>query len=454
MDYISSKEDTIAAISTPIGEGAISIVRMSGQNAVEIACQTCSGPLKNYKSHTAHQNNFLGANGEKIDEVIFLIMRAPNSYTGEDIIEVHCHGSLLVTKKILKTFLELGARPALPGEFSFRAFYHGRLDLTQAEAVQDLITAKNSLALTAAKNNLEGAFSKAALEIQTFLTDTLAFFEACTDFPEEGIEEIKHSSILNTMEMVKEKIERLLTSYDDGKIMGSEITLCIAGKTNVGKSTLMNALAGKERSIVSEIPGTTRDFIEEKISIRGINFSLIDTAGIRNTEEKIEAEGIARSKSEILKADIVLLLMDASQPLGEEDKTLFSLIAKEKTIFVWNKTDLKLPEENLSFPNSIFISAKEKIGLDELKNTIEKLIWKNGPPAKEEIFLVKERHKIAFDLCLENLKKATSGLETSQPFELISFDLRESLKALNEITGKEITEEVLNSIFSKFCIGK
>ncbi len=442
--------ETIAAVATPPGEGGVAIIRVSGKEAFSVVSKIYSGPIYSYKSHTAHFGSIVDR-GEVVDEVLLLVMRAPRSYTGEDTVEIHCHGGSLITKKVLETVLAAGVRAALPGEFTFKAFRNGKIDLAQAEAVQELISAKNSLALQAAEKQLEGALSATILQFQKELTDIAAIIEAWIDFPEEGLEFATLDEIVDKLILVHTKIARLAHSFHEGKVLHEGLTLCLLGAPNVGKSSLMNALLGKERAIVTDIPGTTRDLLEDELRLGGLHFRLLDTAGVRRTEEVIEREGIRRTKKAVEEADLLLLVLDSTRGVGEEEEELLRISEGKRRLIVWNKIDIGVPSP---LRDALSISAKERIGLDLLKERIEKLIWQDGPPSKEELLISNVRHKEALLNARDALSQLISGLKEGVSPEFLSSDLRRALSELGTIIGTDITEEILTAIFSKFCVGK
>lgn len=447
-------EKTIAAIATPPGEGGIAVIRISGKEALSIAAEIFSGPVKNYKSHSAHFGKILCRSKTVLDEVLLLPMLAPRSYTGEDTVEIHCHGGSLITKRVLERVYAAGARPAEPGEFTFRAFINGKLDLTQAEAVQELIAAKNELSLNVAENQLQGSLSQKISSFQQELVDIAAILEAWVDFPEEGIEFSSLEQVVSSLEATKSKMQQLHATFHEGKIIHQGLNLCLCGAPNVGKSSLMNALLGTDRAIVTHLPGTTRDLLEADLFLGSLHFKLIDTAGIRPTEELIEREGIRRSKTAIQEADVILLVMDASRSATEEEHTLLTTLPQEKTLLVWNKIDVKAPEEKISYPHTTQISAKEQKGLDALRSSIEGLIWKKGPPSKEEVVLTNQRHFQALGEAIRSISAVIQGLKEEISPEFLASDMRQTLIELGTIIGTNITEDILTSIFSKFCIGK
>lgn len=448
------QKDTIAALTTPPGEGAIAVIRISGPKALEISSTLFSGPVLSYASHTAHHGNILGLDGHIVDSVLLLVLKGPRSYTGEDTVEISCHGGSLVTRRVLERIYLAGARPAQPGEFSFRAFSNGKIDLAQAEAVQQLIAAKSELALESAEKHLQGALSKTIKQFQQELTETTAILEAWVDFPEEGLEFATLEEICATLQATQQKMRKLKETFYEGKILHEGLSLCLLGSPNVGKSSLMNALLGKERAIVTPIAGTTRDLLEEDLRLGHFHFRLIDTAGIRDTQEVVEQEGIRRSKLAMQQADLILLLLDATRPIEEADRQLLQNAPKEKTILVWNKTDLKAPEESILWEPSVCISALERQGLDELRAAIERTIWKKGPPSKEEIVITQQRHFIALSEAIYALDRVLTGLKQGISAEFVAFDMRTALSELGTIIGTNVSEDILSAIFSKFCLGK
>lgn len=447
--------ETIAAIATPPGEGGVAIIRLSGNQALAIADRLFSGPVYSYKSHTAHFGQLHNEQGEHIDDVLLLVMLGHRSYTGETTVEIHCHGGSLITRRVLEAVLKAGARAALPGEFTFKAFMNGKLDLTQAEAVQELISAKNERALDAADQQLQGALSEKILSFQESLTQTTAILEAWVDFPEEGLEFATMEEICRELEGICEKMEVLAASFHDGKILHDGLSLCLVGCPNVGKSSLMNALLEKDRAIVSPIPGTTRDILEDHLRLNGLHVKLSDTAGIRDAEETIEREGIRRSKETMQQADLILLVLDAHKGLNHEDNCLLQQVPPHKTIVIWNKIDLPHPPvPSLSFPHQVHLSAKQKEGIEELKKIIDRVVWEQGPPSKEEIIITNVRHKEALEESIQATRKVIAGLQQNVSPEFLTLDMRQSLSALGKIIGTNITEDILSAIFSRFCIGK
>ncbi|HEV8052774.1 MAG TPA: tRNA uridine-5-carboxymethylaminomethyl(34) synthesis GTPase MnmE [Parachlamydiaceae bacterium] len=448
--------ETVAAIATPPGEGGVAIIRISGNNALEIASKVFSGPIRSYKSHTVHYGIICNSLGERIDDVLIIPMLGRRSYTGEDTIEIHCHGGSLITRRVFDVVLQAGARAARPGEFTFKAFINGKIDLAQAEAVQELIGAKNERALDAAEEQLQGKLSQKVGMFQSQLTHIAAILEAWVDFPEEGLEFATMEDLCADLSRISHEMQALVDTFHDGRMIHEGISLCLIGAPNVGKSSLMNTLLDKERAIVSHIPGTTRDILEDHMRLNGLNFKLMDTAGIRITNEVIEQEGIRRSKEAMQQADLILLVLDASKELDEQDLWLLDQMPPAKTIAVWNKIDLPhedvLPE--LTLPHITRLSARQKTGIDTLHQMIDSVIWKEGPPSKEEVLITNVRHKEALIKSIEGCKQLIEGLQANLSPEFLSIDMRQTLGSLGLILGTDITEDVLTAIFSTFCIGK
>lgn len=446
--------ETIAAIATPIGEGGVSIIRIAGNHALEVAAKIFSGPVHSYKTHTAHYGQIKDLNGQHVDDVLLLLMLGKRSFPGEDTVEIHCHGGSLITRRVLEVVLTAGARAALPGEFSFKAFMNGKLDLTQAEAIQELICAKNERALDAAENQLKGSLSLKIKEFQTSLFDIAAILEAWVDFPDEGLEFASFEEVINQLENTCQSMQKLEATFHDGKILHDGISLCLAGLPNAGKSSLMNALLEKDRAIVSDIPGTTRDILEDHLRLNGLNFRLVDTAGIRHSDEPIEKEGIRRTREAMNEADLIVAVVDQSEKTDEKTLELINSLPRDKTILVWNKCDLPSQATEINFPHQVQVSARLKSGLDDLREKIDQVIWEKGPPSKEEVIITNTRHKEALAEAVSACKGVINGLKNGVSPEFVSFDMRQCLQALGRIIGTDITEDILSAIFSKFCIGK
>lgn len=439
---------TITAIATAPGEGAIAIVRMSGPEALPLAAQIFSLPL--IKSHQARYGKIVSKEGDTIDHALAIAMKAPHSYTGEDIVELHCHGGSFMAKRILERCLEAGAILAKPGEFTFRAFMNGKIDLAQAEAVQSLISAKSEAAIVHAKNQLEGALSRKVLKLQDKLFGIAAILEAWVDFPEEGIEFSSLEEVSQDLAQIKEEIADFAATFHEGKLLYEGVTLCLVGAPNVGKSSLMNALLRKERAIVTPIAGTTRDVLEDQMRLGDLTVRLLDTAGLRETDEVIEKEGIIRSEKALNEADIILLVLDSSRALTHEEETLKLRLPPQKTVVIWNKCDLC--SNNLG--KEILISARENLGLEKLKEALLAKISYAALADKDEVLITSLRHKEALDKAVHHISSVIEGLQKGISPEFLTSDLKEALKELSRIIGKDITEEVLSAIFSRFCIGK
>lgn len=453
MPHLFDPQKTIAAVATPPGEGGIAVIRISGKEAIPIADKVFSGQVAKYASHTVHFGKILDGQAE-IDEVLLIVMRAPRSFTGEDTVEIQCHGGSLITRRVLEVVLKAGAQAAGPGEFTYQAFMNGKLDLAQAEAVQAFIGAKNELSLQAASQQLAGRLSLYVQGLQQELLDIAAILEAWVDFPEEGLEFATQEEVIASLDTILKKMETLEATFHEGRKIHEGLSLCLIGSPNAGKSSLMNTLLGHERAIVTPIPGTTRDLLEAELKLGGLHFQLIDTAGIRETEEVIEQEGIRRSRKAMQQADIVLLLIDVSRPLLEEDLLLLRETPLEKTLLIWNKIDLPHTIPKWEIPYQVALSAKTKEGLFTLKETLEKMIWQKGVPAKDEVILTHVRHKEAIFHAAGDLSKVIEGLKTSISPEFLAADMRSCLQHLGRIIGLDISEDILSAIFSKFCVGK
>jgi tRNA modification GTPase len=442
--------DTIAAIATPAGEGAVAIVRLSGKEALFIANKIFSGDVFSFASHTLHFGTIRDEQGDLIDEVLLAVMRTPRTYTGEETVEIQCHGGSLITRKVLERALQAGARAASPGEFTLRAFLNGKLDLAQAEAVQTLIAAKNETALKSSAQQLQGALSEKISSFQKELVDSAAILEAWVDFPEEGLEFASLEEICAQLETLLAKMEQLRNTFHFGRVVHTGAALCLAGAPNVGKSSLMNYLLGKERAIVTNLPGTTRDTLEEELRLGALHFRLIDTAGLRQTEELIEKEGIRRTQEAMEMADLILLVLDASRPLQEGEKELLANAPRDKTIVIWNKIDLPHAISEISALKQVALSAKAQIGKDKLLAALEESVFSS----KEEVILTHIRHYEALNRAIASCTELLNGLKSGVSPEFLASDMRQTLKELGTIIGMDIGEDILSAIFSKFCVGK
>ncbi len=458
------QEETIAAISTPFGESGIGIVRISGPSAEPIARKLFK-PKKNqpyFISHYFHFGEIIdNQSGNPVDEVLIVLMKSPKTYTREDIVEIHCHGGYFILKKVLELVLREGARLAEPGEFTKKAFLRGRIDLTQAEAVIDLIRAKTQASLEIATQQLRGALHREMEEFRSRLIDSLALIEAQIDFPEEEIEPIAFNQMRKGWRGMLRQLEEWIDSYEEGRIFREGISCAIVGKTNVGKSSLLNVLLREERAIVTPIPGTTRDVIEEVVNIQGIPVRLMDTAGLRKPTDSVEWEGVRRAKERAADADFVLLMLDGSRVLDGDDREIFEEINGKRKVVVINKRDLpqEISHQEVAklFPRDrmISISALKNDGIEDLKKVIyASLVHRDIRATPEHLVVANIRHKGALAQVRNNLSNAIKGLDDGASLEFIALEIRSALEALGDLVGETATEEVLDRIFEKFCIGK
>lgn len=455
--------DTICAVATALGEGGIAIIRISGDKVLDIIAKVFKSvkndDIKNMKTYTMKYGHIYDIDTkELIDEVIISFMKGPKSFTAEDVVEINCHGGVVSTNKVLETIIKAGARLAEPGEFTKRAFLNGRIDLSQAEAVIDIIRAKTDLAMKSALMQSTGHLSKQINKLREYMLNVLALVEFAVDFTEDD-EEIDPSiplKVRESLEMGIDEMKVLLRGADEGKLIREGLSLAIVGKPNVGKSSLLNALLREKRAIVTDIAGTTRDIIEEYINLDGIPVKIIDTAGIRETEDVVERIGVERSKEKLQEADLVLLVLDYSRELEAEDKEIIESIGNKKSIAVLNKIDLeaKLNSDIIDeFKNIIKISAKEEIGLSDLKSMIKNLFF-SGEINTESLIISNSRHKQALYRALEDAENALIRVKNNEYLDLISIYVTSALRALGEITGNELEEDLVNKIFSDFCVGK
>ncbi|NLM14087.1 MAG: tRNA uridine-5-carboxymethylaminomethyl(34) synthesis GTPase MnmE [Epulopiscium sp.] len=458
-------EDTIAAISTPPGTGGIGIIRLSGKDVFSIINPIFKGKknqdLSKVRSHSIHYGHIIDKEMDKvIDEVLVMVMKAPNTYTKEDIIEINCHGGIVSVRKVLEQVLKMGARLAEPGEFTKRAFLNGRIDLSQAEAVIDIIEAKTDMSLSTAMDQLEGSLSHKIGELREELIEMMAHIEAAIDYPEYDIEELGYDLVRKRIEDIRAKIQRLLDTADSGKILREGVKTAIVGKPNVGKSSLLNALLREQRAIVTNIPGTTRDVLEEYINISGIPFKLIDTAGIRETEDVVEQIGVNRSKDIIESADLIIMLLDLSTSLTEEDRYIMNLIENKKKLVLLNKTDLPLKLDKQEIYNRfsqneiLEISAKNKKDIERIEETLKEMFMSGKINMEESVMITNLRHKDALIKADDSLKDALSTIDMGMPEDCLSIDLTNAYKYLGEITGESVQDDLINKIFSQFCLGK
>lgn len=462
------REDTIAAIATAMTNSGIGIVRISGEDSFTIIDKVYRSKngnkvLSQMPSHTIHYG-YIYDEEKVIDEVMVVIMKAPNSYTTEDTVEIDCHGGTLVMKRILETIIKNGARPAEPGEFTKRAFLNGRIDLSQAESVIDVINAKNDFALESSINQLRGSVKEKIKNIRAMIIHEIAFIESALDDPEyiniDGYGE-KLDKIITNISM---DIDELLSSSENGELLKEGIRTVIVGKPNAGKSSLMNVLVGKDKAIVTDTPGTTRDVLEEQINLDGITLNVMDTAGIRKTDDTIERIGVEKAKDYLGKSDLIIYVVDSSLDLDRDDQEILELLENHKVIVLLNKSDLKqvvsekdlfqkLSGRELSF-KIISISAKEETGISELKNAILEMFFAGEISCNDEVFITNVRQKAALQSALNSIHLVKRSIENKMPEDFYSIDLMSAYESLGNITGETVGEDLINEIFLKFCMGK
>lgn len=456
-------ETTIAAISTAMSASGIGIVRMSGAESMDVISRIYRSKnggknIKDVKSHTIHYG-YIFDGEEVVDEVLVMVMRAPRTYTGEDTVEIDCHGGVYAMKKVLETVLRNGAQIAEPGEFTKRAFLNGRLDLSQAEAVMDVIQAKSAVALKSSLQQLKGSVLRAIKEIRSAILYQIAFIESALDDPEHISLEGYPEKLRKIVDEEYEKVETLLKSADDGRMIQEGIKTVILGKPNAGKSSLLNFLVGEDRAIVTDIAGTTRDTLEEYISLHGISLRIIDTAGIRETEDVVEKIGVGKAKKMAEDADLILYVVDSSLPLDENDREIMELLGGRKSIVIYNKTDLesavdiKELKEKTGSP-VIPVSVVEETGITELEETIKKMFFRGEISFDDEVYITNARHKTALEKALESLKMVRESIETGMSEDFFSIDLMSAYESLGKIVGESVGEDLVNEIFSRFCVGK
>ena len=468
MEKFSEKTDTIAAIATAVSDSGIGIIRVSGDNAIVIADEIYRNAknekvLTKYDSHTIHYGFIVEDNGTIVDEVMISVMKAPRSYTAEDTVEINCHGGVLMMRKILELAVQAGARIAEPGEFTKRAFLNGRIDLSKAEAVMDIIHAKNEFALKSSVKQLKGSVSDMIKEIRAEIISEIAFIEAALDDPEHfDLEAEGYNEVLDKkVEKIKREIHKLIDSAEDGRILTEGIHTVIVGKPNAGKSSLLNVLVGEERAIVTDIAGTTRDILEETISIGGIMFRILDTAGIRSTEDVVEKIGVDRAKNAVEEADLVLYVIDSSVPFDENDESILEMIDGKNTIVLLNKSDLPaaVTEENIDFVASkitkiIKTSMKDKKGIELFLQTVKEMFFHGDITYNDEVYITNARHKKALQDAYDSLLQVHKSIEDQMPEDFYTIDLMSAYEKLGLIIGESVEDDLVNEIFSKFCMGK
>lgn len=455
--------DTIAAISTAMSSGGIGIIRISGEDAFSIIEQIFKfkNPgkrISDQHSYTIHYGNIYDGE-ELLDEVIILLMKAPHSYTAENTVEIDCHGGILVLRRILETVIKKGARPAEPGEFTKRAFLNGRMDLSQAEAVMDLIQAKNQLALKNSVSQLKGSVSEKVKDFRKRILYETAFLESALDDPEHISLDGYSDKLSKNLEYLISEIDKLLNTFDNGRIVKEGIKTVILGKPNAGKSSLMNALLGEERAIVTEIAGTTRDILEEQLHLDGVNLNILDTAGIRQTQDIVEQIGVNRAKEQAESADLILYVVDSSCALDESDKEILAFLHNKKSIILLNKSDLlsvvteEMIQDQIQHP-VVTVSAKSGHGLKELEEIIRDLFFQGSISFNDELIITNIRHKTALEKAKESLFMVKNSICEGMPEDLYTVDLMGAYSSLGAILGEEMSEDLTQEIFSRFCIGK
>ena len=455
--------DTIAAIATASGNSGIGIIRVSGDEAIEIVDKIFKSvnsdkKLVNVKSHTINYGHIVD-NDKVIDEVLVSVMNGPHSYTGEDVVEINCHGGMIVIRKILEIVLKNGARTAEPGEFTKRAFLNGRMDLSQAEAVMDVINAKNEFALSSSIEQLNGRVSEKIQSLREKIIYNIAFIESALDDPEHISIDGYSEKLSKILEEVNGELSRLINNFDNGRIVKEGVKTVILGKPNAGKSSLLNLLLGEERAIVTDIEGTTRDTLEESINLNGVFLNLIDTAGIRDSEDVVEQIGVNKAKELAEKSDLVIFVADASKELDENDKEIINLIKDKQAIVLLNKSDLGtiINEKNVSeFDNKpvITFSAKTGDGLDELENKIRDLFYEGKVKYNDELYITNARQKESLINAKNSIEEVIKSVENDMPEDFYSIDLMDAYTYLGQIIGESVEDDLVNEIFSKFCMGK
>lgn len=456
------KSETIAAIATAMSNSGIGIVRISGEEAFTIIDKIFHGKsgkkMAEVLSHTVHYG-YIYDGHEKLDEVLVLVMKGPKSYTAEDTVEIDCHGGVLITKKVLETVIKNGARPAEPGEFTKRAFLNGRIDLTQAEAVIDVINAQNQYALKSSVSQLSGAVSQKVKSIREKIIYEIAFIESALDDPENISLDGYGENLQRVLEPLIFQINKLIDSSDNGKIMSEGIKTVILGKPNAGKSSLMNVLVGEERAIVTEVAGTTRDTLEEHIRLQGISLNVVDTAGIRDTEDVVEKIGVRKAKAAADDADLIIYVVDGSCPLDENDNEIIEMIKNRKAVVLLNKSDIQMvlsreEMEEITGLSVITISTKDQSGIEDVEEKIKSMFYHGEIDFNDEVYITNVRHKAALEESRESLNMVIGSIGDRMPEDFYSIDLMNAYEQLGLIIGEAVEEDLVNTIFSKFCMGK
>lgn len=454
--------DTIAAVATAMGSSGIGIVRISGEESFQVLRKVFrknrGGEWDEKDSHRVHYG-FIYDGDEMIDEVLVLVMKGPHSYTAEDTVEIDCHGGILVMKRILETVIKNGARPAEPGEFTKRAFLNGRMDLSQAEAVMDLINAKNQYAMKSSISQLKGKVSEKVRDLRERILYEIAFIESALDDPEHISLEGYAGNLREKLEAMIKEVKKLIDSADNGRVMSEGVKTVIVGKPNAGKSSLMNVLAGTEKSIVTEIAGTTRDTLEEHIQLHGISLNVVDTAGIRETEDVVEKIGVSRARSAASEADLIIYVVDGSVPLDKNDQHIIDMIRDRKALVLLNKTDLDMvvEEEELRRKTGhrvIKASAKDETGMEELEEAVKSMFYEGEIDFNDQVYITNVRHKTALTDTYDSLMMVMRSINEGMPEDFFSIDLMNAYERLGTIIGEAVEDDLIHEIFGRFCMGK
>ncbi|WP_027415070.1 tRNA uridine-5-carboxymethylaminomethyl(34) synthesis GTPase MnmE [Aneurinibacillus terranovensis] len=454
--------DTIAAIATPLGEGGIAIIRVSGPSAVETVDNIYKGAsrLSTVDSHTIHYGHLVDEHDEVVEEVMVTVMRAPRTFTREDVVEINCHGGIVSVNRVLHLVLEQQVRLAEPGEFTKRAFLNGRIDLSQAEAVIDLIRAKTDRAMKVAVGQVQGKLSQLIKKLRHQLVELLAHIEVTIDYPEHDVDEVTRSLLSDKSRWVQDEITKLLRTASQGKILREGIATVIVGRPNVGKSSLLNSLLQEAKAIVTDVPGTTRDIIEEFVNIKGIPLRLIDTAGIRETEDIVERIGVEKSREMLGKADLILLVLNYGEPLTAEDRELLDVVKTLNTIVIINKADLPhkldIDEVKRLIPETrvVTISVKMEEGVDKLEDAIARMFFSGSIQSEDLTYVSNARHIQLLHEASQTIGEAIDAVESGMPVDMVAFDIRRTWELLGEVVGDTVREDLIDQIFSQFCLGK
>ncbi len=455
--------DTIAAIATAMNSSGIGIIRISGDEAITVAdrifkSKKAGKKLQDVPTHTIHYG-MIQDGDEMLDEVLVMVMRGPHSYTAEDTVEIDCHGGVLIMKKILETVIKYGARPAEPGEFTKRAFLNGRIDLAQAEAVIDVINSSNEYAMQSSVSQLKGSVSRKIRKLREDILYQIAYIESALDDPEHISLDGYSDSLLDLLNPMIREVSHLVKSADNGKIISEGIKTVILGKPNAGKSSLMNVLVGEERAIVTDIAGTTRDTLEEQIRLQGITLNIVDTAGIRETEDVVEKIGVSKAKTMADDADLIIYVVDGSCPLDDNDEMIMELIQDRKAVVILNKTDLDtvIKQQDLEQKTKkpvVSVSAKEETGIEVLEKTIQDMFYEGKLDFNDEVIITNVRHKTALTDALRSLNMVVQSIENNMPEDFLTIDLMDAYEQLGTIIGEAVEDDLVNEIFHKFCMGK